>query len=30
MTVVDEDDTYTPEEDDQPILLTQAELNNLT
>ena len=28
--VVAGDDTYKPEEDDQPALLTQAELNNLT
>ena len=30
MTVVTEDFAYKPEEDDQPVLWTQAELNNLT
>ena len=30
MTVVGRDDVYKLEEDDQPISLTQAELNNLT
>ena len=29
MAVVAGDDAYKPEEDDQPISLTQAELNNL-
>ena len=30
MTFVAGDDTYKPEEDDQPVPLTQAELNDLT
>ena len=30
MTVVAGDDAYKPEEDDQPVLLTQAILNDLT
>ena len=30
MTVVAGDDTYKPEEDGQPVPLTQAELNDLT
>ena len=30
MTVVIRDDAYKPEEDDQPVPSTQAELNNLT
>ena len=29
MTVVTGDDAYKPEKDDQPVLLTQAELNDL-
>lgn len=30
MTIVAEDDAYKPNEDDQPVRLTQAELNDLT
>ena len=30
MTVVTRDDAYMPKEDDQPVVLTQAELNDLT
>ena len=30
MTVVTGDDTYQPKEDNQPVLLTQVELNDLT
>ena len=30
MTVISGDDTYKPEEDNQPVSLTQAELNYLT
>ena len=30
MTVVVKNDAYKPEEDDQPVLLAQEELNNLT
>ena len=30
MTVVAGDDAYKPEEDNQPVLLVQVELNNLT
>ena len=30
MTIVAGDDAYNPEEDDQPVTLTQAELNDLT
>ena len=30
ITVVAEDDAYKPEEDDQPVILAQTELNNPT